>query len=157
MTSPKSAWMCRLISAKTSWSGSASMRFGSTTRRDGSYACPLQYTLPHTVQTVSNVCINIADRPLAATLFRICIDQQLTVMGFILRFEHIFRDSIWTTKIRFKRSLFDLRFDLNLFAIRLKILKSRQVSYLVTIAKWNAWIIETLLLRMQFNGESALY
>ena len=94
VTSPKSAWMCRLISAKTSWSRSVSMRFGSTTRRDGSYACPLQYTLPHTVHTVSNVCINIADRPLAATLFRICIDQQLTVMGFILRFEHIFRDSI---------------------------------------------------------------
>ena len=54
----------------------------------------------------------------------------------------LFEMSIWTKKIRFKRSRFDLkilRFDF------LKIFKSRQISCLLTDAKWNAWIIETLL------------
>jgi len=39
----------------------------------------------------------------------------------------------------------------------LKRFKSRQISCLLTDAKWNTWIIKILLLRMKFNAELKLH
>jgi len=58
------------------------------------------------------------------------------------------QDSIWIVKMWFRRQRFDLRFNL-------KKIQMQQISWLLTDAKWNAWIMETLMLRMQLSAKTA--
>jgi len=76
-----------------------------------------------------------------------CSDGQIQIaIGILI--------TIWTIKIWLKRSWFDLRFDSKFLVIWFEKSKSQQISCLLTDAKQNAWIIETLLLWMRFNAET---
>jgi len=76
-------------------------------------------------------------------------------LGFKLWLEHILRfDLNYKDLIPKSDSIWDLS---ETFGDSIKKTKLWRSNCLLTDAKWNAWVIETLLLWVQFNVKTALY